>query len=296
MSTDIDVDHLRTWIGRQQHSSETLSPFPARALAATLNHARLPDVGDALSPAWHWLHFLDTPSTDGTGPDGHPHKGGFLPPIALPRRMWASGNLEFEEPLRLGERADKVSTISAVEHKSGRSGDLVFVTIEHQVHQRGRRCIREDQTVVYRAMPTGVSPLPAGEQAATAADWSRDVDPDPVLLFRFSALTYNAHRIHYDRDYAVHQEFYPGLVVHGPLLVLLLLDLATRHAAPIQSIRFRAVRPTFDLGTFSVRGKLEGREVRLWSADHENCLGMSAVARLGAVTGSGAVVGSGEQP
>jgi 3-methylfumaryl-CoA hydratase len=279
----MDMGHLKTWIGREQRICETLNPFQARALAAMLNHSRLPEAGDSLAPAWHWLYFLDTPSTAGTGTDGHPHKGGFLPPIPLPRRMWASGSVEVVQPLRLGESAEKLSKIRSVEHKSGKSGELAFVSIEHQVHQRGTLCICEEQTVVYRAQPVEPTSLPHGEPAAVAADWSRTVEPDPVLLFRFSALTYNAHRIHYDRDYATRQEFYPGLVVHAPLLVMLLLDLVLQQGLvlPVKAIRFRAVRPTVDLGPVYLRGKREGPQVTLWSADHENYLGINAIAALG---------------
>lgn len=278
---EADGDHT-AWIGREQRLTQTLNPFPARALAALLDHHRLPEAGDALPAAWHWLYFLDTPGTAGTGRDGHPHKGGFTPPIPLPRRMWAAGALEFSAPLRLGEPAERVSTIRAVEHKQGKSGELYFVTIDHDVHQHGRLCVHEQQTLVYRAMPTAHSPLPPGESAPAAA-WSRTVNLDPVMLFRFSALTYNAHRIHYDRAYATGVEGYPGLVVHGPLLVLLLLDLlrARKPEAPIKSLRFRAVRPTFDGSAFSLHGECTGSRVTLWSADGDNYVGMSATATLG---------------
>jgi len=282
MGIDTEQVDWTAWIGREQRMTQVLNPFPARALAALFDHPRLPEAGDALPVAWHWLYFLETPGTAGTGPDGHPGKGSFLPPIPLPRRMWAAGGLKPSAPLRLGEPAERMSSIRAVEHKRGRSGELFFVTIEHDVRQRGILCIHEEQTLVYRAMPTGGSPMPPGESASAAADWSRTVTIDPVLLFRFSALTYNAHRIHYDRDYATGTEGYPGLVVHGPLLVLLLLDLVREHdsEARIRSFRFRAVRPTFDRGSLSLRGRREGPLMTLWSADGENTVGMSASANL----------------
>jgi 3-methylfumaryl-CoA hydratase len=281
-------DDLSRWIGREQWMIQTLNPFPARALAAMLDHAHLPDAGDALPAAWHWLYFLETSSTAGTGPDGHAERGSFMPPIPLPRRMWAAGAVELLAPLRLGEPAEKVSRIRGVEHKQGRSGELFFVTIDHDVYQRGMLCVHEEQTLVYRAMPTERGPLPAGAaapgaSAPAAADWSRTVTIDPVLLFRFSALTYNGHRIHYDRDYATATEGYPGLVVHGPLLVVLLLDLVRAHkpAPAIKALRFRAMRPTFDLEAFSLHGRCEGPRVSLWSADGEGYVGMSATATLG---------------
>jgi 3-methylfumaryl-CoA hydratase len=285
-------DDLSRWIGREQRMTQTLNPFPARALAALLDHAHLPEDGDALPAAWHWLYFLETPSSAGTGPDGHAEKGSFMPPTPLPRRMWASGALDLAAPLRLGESAEKVSTIRAAEHKQGKSGELFFVTIDHDVHQRGILCVHEEQTLVYRSMPTGRAPLPPGASAPgasapgasapAAADWSRTVNIDPVLLFRFSALTYNAHRIHYDREYATSVEGYPGLVVHGPLLVMLLLDLVRAHkpAAAIKAVRFRAMRPTFDLGAFSLHGRCEDPRVALWSADGDDYVGMSATATL----------------
>ncbi len=282
MGAATDRANLTGWIGREQRISQTLNPFPARALAAMLDHARLPDAGDALPVAWHWLYFLETPASAGTGLDGHPAKGVFLPPIPLPRRMWASGSLELSAPLRLGEPAQKVSTIRAVEHKQGKSGELFFVTIDHDVHQGGNLCVHEQQTIVYREMPTEHVPLPPGESASGAGDWQRTVHIDPVLLFRFSALTYNGHRIHYDRDYATHTEGYPGLVVHGPLLVILLLDLvrAQQPEPHVKAVRFRALRPTFDLGALSLHGRRDGSLATLWSADGDGYLGMSATATL----------------
>lgn len=281
--TTIDIEHLKTWVGREQRHRTILSPFPAQALAAVLDHERPPQTGEALPPSWHWLYFLETPTSAGTGDDGHPRKGGFLPPVPLPRRMWAAGSVDIAKPLRLGLPAEKHSTIRSVELKGGKTGALVFVGLEHHLHQDGELCIREEQTLVYRSMPNGPAALPAGESAAMPADWTRTIEPDPVLLFRFSALTYNGHRIHYDRDYATREEFYPGLVVHAPLLVTLLLDLALEKGAgiPLVRFRFRAVRPTFDSGPVRLCGRHEGREVTLWSADHENCVGISATAVRG---------------
>jgi 3-methylfumaryl-CoA hydratase len=279
----VDMKHLQAWVGRQQQSTDPLTPFPARALAAVLNHGQLPEIGDPLPPSWHWLYFLDTPSTAGTGVDGHPHKGGFLPPVPLPRRMWAAGSIDVVRPLRLGEAAERLSTIRSIDHKSGKSGELVFITVDHHVYQQRVLCIREEQTLVYRAKPTEGTPLPHGEEAPPDADWSRAFQLDPVLLFRFSALTYNSHRIHYDRDYAMREELYPALVVHAPLLVTLLLDLVLQQEVglPVAGIRFRARRPTFDSAPGRLAAKRTGRHVALWSADSENHIGMSATAELG---------------
>jgi 3-methylfumaryl-CoA hydratase len=279
----IDIDHLKTWIGREQQASEVLSVFPARALAAMLNHVRLPESGEPLPPAWHWLYFLATPGAAETGCDGHPSKGGFLPPVLLPRRMWAAGSFDLIRPLRLGSRAEKISMISSVELKHGSTGALVFVKLEHELRQEGSLCLREEQNLVYREMPVTAVPLPPGDPAPAVPQRVQSIAVDPVLLFRFSALTYNAHRIHYDRDYATRTEFYPGLVVHAPLLAILVLDLAVqmRPGIPITQFRFRAVRPTIDLGAIQLGGKCEGSEMTLWSLDHENVVGLRATAVLG---------------
>lgn len=278
MSSGIDIDFLRTWVGKENPVVDDLNPFPARALAAALDHAKLPEKGDALPPSWHWLYFLDTPTASGTGPDGHPKKGGFLPPVPLPRRMWAAGNLQIEQPLVLGTPAKKKSTIRSVELKEGKSGALVFVNIEHALYQNDKLCILEEQNIVYRDMPTAFAPLPPGDVASKDADWTKTIVPDPVLLFRFSALTYNCHRIHYDREYATKEEFYPALVVHGPLLATLLLDLVGAQAKDkrVGKFSFRAVRPTFDNAAFTVSGKREGDQVNMWTIDHEGFAGMTA--------------------
>jgi len=274
-------ERLEEWVGREQRTRDGLAPFPARALAAMLDHAQLPQSGDALPPLWHWLYFLDAVTANATGADGHAGTGGFLPPAPLPRRMWAAGSLELNRPLRLGRAADKISRIASIDVKSGKSGQLVFVHVDHELRQDEISCLRERQTLVYRDLPPGPRPLGSGEAAATVADWSRSFEPSAVQLFRFSALTYNGHRIHYDRPYATGVEHYPGLVVHAPLLVILLLDLLPPElAASARSLRFRAVRPSFDIGPVSLRGKREHNEIALWSADHENFVGMQAQLSL----------------
>lgn len=284
--SELDLDHLRQWVGRERIAQDMLGVFPAQALAAALDRADTLGAGDALPPAWQWLYFLDTPRASATGKDGHPElrddAASFLPPVSLPRRMWASGSFDVLRPLTLGDSATRSSLIKSVEAKTGKSGALVFVTLEHQISQDGQLCIREEQNLVYREMPTAPAPLPPGEPAPTDADWTRTIIPDPVLLFRYSALSYNGHRIHYDRPYAIEQEFYPALVVHGPLLATLLLDLLREKLpdARLASYRFRAMRPTFDTSAFQISGKRDGDSVTLWTTDHEGCLGMSATARL----------------
>jgi 3-methylfumaryl-CoA hydratase len=280
--TAIDIDHLRQWVGRSETREQHLDPFPARALAGLLDRAEAPGEGDALPLPWHWLYFLDAPSRAGTGVDGHPKRGGFLPPVPLPRRMWAAGELTSHQPLRLGRAARKTSVVCSVELKRGKAGALVFVTVAHELEQEGQPCISELQHIVYREAPTAPAPLPSGEPASIDADWSRALSPDPVMLFRFSALTYNGHRIHYDRDYATGEEFYPALVVHGPLLATLLLDLLARegHAkVPPEHFSFRAQRPAFDSDRLGLFGRATAEGAALWTADADGMVGMTASAR-----------------
>ncbi|WP_372659791.1 acyl-CoA dehydrogenase [Hydrogenophaga sp.] len=283
MSVAIDIDHLRQWVGREQVAEQTLEPFPAVAMSGLLDRAEPPAVDDALPLPWHWLYFLDAPARAATGLDGHPQRGGFLPPVPLPRRMWAAGKLQCEAPLRLGASARRRSTVRSVELKDGRSGPLVFVTVDHVLEQGNRTCVREEQNIVYREAPTAPVSLPVGEKATQAAQWSATLQPDPALLFRYSALTYNGHRIHYDRDYAVHEEFYPALVVHGPLLATALLDLLEqgRPGVPVRAFTFRALRPAFDTDVLQLCAAAEGNTVELWTQDAQGQVGMTAQATLG---------------
>jgi len=252
-----DFESLRTWIGRRESSHDVVTAAPVMALAATLDHAAPPCAqGDPLPPLWHWLYFLPIARRSQVGSDGHPMRGNFLPPVSLPRRMWAGSRLTFHRPVTIGERIQRNSTIADVQQKRGRTGDLVFVVVRHEIHAGTALAITEEQQIVYRAAaaaPVG-STAPADERPA---DWRRIVHPDPVLLFRYSALTFNGHRIHYDRPYATDEEGYPGLVVHGPLLATLLLD-ALHAAQPgfaVGTFQFRAQRPLFDTADFVLAGK-----------------------------------------
>ncbi len=215
---DATLNTLKSWIGRSITRHSDLPAFGAQALAGAINHTEAPDTGNPLPLPWHWLYFLDPTLRDSTGEDGHPRKGGFLPPVPLPRRMWAAGALDIAQPLVLGLATEKTSSITSVEAKNGRSGPLVFVNLKHELRQGHDLCITEEQNLVYREAPRERSELPPGEMATEGPEFSREMTPDPVLLFRYSALTYNTHRIHYDREYAVNEELYPALVIHGPLL------------------------------------------------------------------------------
>ena len=276
---------LRAWIGRTETLRDTIDPTPVAALAATLDHPAAPvPPGTPLPPLWHWLYFLPLHRQSELGPDGHARRGGFLPPVPLPRRMWAGSQFEFRSPVRVGDAVERLSTIEDVTSKTGRSGALVFVKVRHELRCNGaaQPALVEWHDIVYReAKPPGAAeppPQPAPQRAA----WQREIVPDDVLLFRYSALTFNGHRIHYDRRYVTEVEGYPGLVVHGPLIATLLLDLLHRHVpgADLATFRFKAVRPTFDGQPLRINGTRDGQAVRLWAQDHHGRLTMDAAAML----------------
>jgi len=278
---------LRAWEGRSETLRDEITAAPVRNLSATLDRDDPPpQAGTELPPLWHWLYFLPDYPQGELGPDGHGRRGGFLPPVPLPRRMWAGGRLTWHAPLRVGESIERTSRIGSVTHKSGRSGDLVFVLVQHEVRNAQGLALTEEHDIVYRplARPGDAAPAPAPQAAPADAPWSREIVPDPVLLFRYSALTFNGHRIHYDRSYVTEVEGYPGLVVHGPLIATLLADLARRERpdAILRSFSFRAVRPTFDLHPFRVSGRPagDGRSAQLWAQDQEGWVTMQAEARF----------------
>jgi 3-methylfumaryl-CoA hydratase len=277
------LDHLRDWIGRSESHHDTATAWPIAALAATLDRKDpAPQTGDEVPPGWHWLYFLDTAPASGLGDDGHPRRGDFLPPVALPRRMWAGGRIEFIAPVRIGDALRRESTIRNVESKSGKSGVLVFVTVEHNVYAGNALAVREEHDIVYReAAKPGDAP-PAGRPAPAAAQWRRELTPDPVLLFRYSALTFNGHRIHYDIDYCRDEEGYPGLIVHGPLQTTLLLDLCRRESPrPVRKLEYRALRPAFHGHVLGVSGApaADGNSATLWTS-FENAIAMQATAEF----------------
>ena len=279
------MDDITAWIGRSETLHDTIGPTPVVALTATLDHPAAPvATGTALPPLWHWLYFLPMHRQSEIGPDGHAKRGGFLPPVPLPRRMWAGSQLEFRAPVRVGDQVSRTSTIDNVTTKEGRTGKLVFVKVRHELRCNGAAepAIVEFHDIVYRdaKQPGDVDPPPT--PAPQGAAWQREIVPDDVLLFRYSALTFNGHRIHYDRKYVTEVEGYPGLVVHGPLIATLLMDLLRREApeADVASFRFKAVRPTFDGPAFRVNGQRTGNEVRLWAQDHEGWLTMDASVTL----------------
>lgn len=276
---------LEEWIGRSEEVSDIATATPYAALSATFDRpAERPEIGTPLPGLWHWLYFLPLHRQSDIGPDGHARLGGFLPPVPLPRRMWAGSQFTFHKPLRIGDAMIRTSTIHDVTEKNGRTGRLVFVKVLHEVRREGESdiALTEYHDIVYRqaAQPDDVPPSPMAAPASSV--WERKWVPDDVLLFRYSALTFNGHRIHYDRKYVTEVEGYPGLIVHGPMIATLLLDLL-RHELPdaeLASFEFRAVRPVFDINHFFVCGEPEpdGKTFRLWAKDHEGWLTMQATA------------------
>jgi 3-methylfumaryl-CoA hydratase len=278
----LNIAHLEEWVGKTETRVDVVSPTPIAALSATLDRDdRPPSTGDPLPPAWHWLFFLPLHRQSELGKDGHPERGGFLPPVPLPRRMWAGSRMEFHQLLRVGDTITRTSRIASVKHKEGRSGPLVFVLVRHEIANPVGLAITEEHDIVYRGQgrPSERAPEPAAAPAEAA--WERTICPADVLLFRYSALTFNGHRIHYDRRYATEVEGYPGLVVHGPLIATLLLDLLRRNMpeAPVARFDFRAVSPLFDTAPFAVCGAAQaGNSIRLWAKNASGGLAMDATA------------------
>ena len=284
---DHALDRLSDWVGRSESVDDIAYPTPVIALTATLDHPRTAAAtGSKLPPLWHWLYFLPMHQQSEIGPDGHAKRGSFLPPVPLPRRMWAGSQFEFRAPILVGDRMSRTSTIDDVSVKEGRTGKLVFVKVRHEVRCNGavEPALIEFHDIVYREAQRADDVPPPPQKAAADAPWQREIVPDDVLLFRYSALTFNGHRIHYDRKYVTEVEGYPGLIVHGPLIATLLMDLLRREMpeADVASFRFKAVRPTFDPHPLRVNGALQsdGKTVRLWAQDHEGWLTMDATATL----------------
>ena len=277
------LDHLRDWIGRSETRDDLITAAQVAGLSATLDRDDpAPQAGTEVPPLWHWVFFTPQTLQREIGEDGHAKRGGFLPPVPLPRRMWAGGRLDFLQPLRVGDVVQRVSTIKDVTVKQGRTGALVFVCVRHEFSNAQGLALTEEHDIVYRDPPQPGAPAPEPQVARRDEQFRREIVPDPVLLFRYSALTFNGHRIHYDRSYVTGVEGYPGLIVHGPMIATMLVDLLRRERpdAVLRRFAFKAVRPTFDIHPFTVCGRIEGREVTLWGRDHEGWLTMQATAEL----------------
>ena len=282
---DLNINHLREWVGRTETISDQITPSPIAALSATLDrNDPLPNAGDPLPPLWSWLYFLPFDRHSEIGSDGHAERGGFLPPVPLPRRMFAGARLQFHCPLHVGDRVSRAATIADVSYKEGRTGPLVFVALRHEIRNSEGLALIEERDIVYRGEAGLGNAIQKTQIPTGPATWTREIQADAVMLFRYSALTFNGHRIHYDRQYATEVEGYPGLVVHGPLIATLLLDLLRRNLpeTTVTRFAFRAVKPLFDTAPFLVCGRAEqdGKTIRLWASDATGSLAMDASATL----------------
>ena len=279
----IDASEYESWIGKSESANDFLTLAPLTGLAATLDKDNLKfSPGDILPPLWHWLYFLAPARQSKIAKDGHAERGDFLPPIPLPRRMWAGSRFEFYRPLYAGEEVERISTIKSIVCKEGRSGQLAFVTVQHEIRISSVKAIKEEHDIVYRDHALQEKEPPPPKKVSQIADYSKKVEPDPVLLFRYSALTFNGHRIHYDRDYVTKKEGYPGLIVHGPLLATLLVDLLSEQfpGKTLSQFEFKAMRPVFDLDIFEVCGSIPDNEgkLQLWIKGPDDALCMRSNA------------------
>ena len=267
----LDIDHLRQWIGRSTEAFDIVTAQLVKSLRATLfQEIGEPKAGDAAPFTTHWCLAPPVFPMSQLGPDGHPTRGGFLPPVPLPRRMWAGGELEFLDTLRVGDDTKRSSRISDVTMKTGSTGALCFVSVEHLITTARGTAIRERQDIVYRGVSSAAASAKAPQQPPIAAHRESHFS-DPVLLFRYSALTFNGHRIHYDRDYVTKVEGYPGLVFHGPLQAALLVEFVARlHDGPApKKFSYRGVQPLFEGSEFSVNADETDDGMELWVANAE---------------------------
>lgn len=278
-----DIDSLRKWIGNEENASDIVTAELVKRFYATFDQANGgPQSSDFAPLAIHWCLAPAATRTVDLGPDGHPRRGGFLPPVPLPRRMWAGGDLSLTRSPRIGDLVERASRIEDVSLKEGRSGPLCFVTVRHQFRIGGEIAITERQDIVYRGVETGKQAARAEPAVAVSREprWRRSIKASTILLFRYSALTFNSHRIHYDLDYCVEKEGYPGLVVHGPLQASLLLHFASeiRNGAAPRTFSFRAVAPIFGETTFTLNAVDAGSSLELWTADVAGRAAMTAKA------------------
>lgn len=271
MTEKPDLDHLRQWIGRSTQASDLVTAQLVKGLRATLfMDIDEPKRGDAAPFTVHWCLAPQVYPMSELGPDGHPTRGGFLPPVPLPRRMWAGGELEIFEALRVGDEVTRTSRIADVTMKTGSTGMLCFVSVDHLITTSRGAAIRERQDIVYRDMSTAQPSAPVKSATAPPAAKHRETHmADPVLLFRYSALTFNGHRIHYDRDYVTKVEGYPGLIFHGPMQAAFLVEFAAKlhgGTAP-KKFAYRGVQPLFEGSEFSVNANEAGAGMDLWTAN-----------------------------
>ena len=279
-----DLESLKKWIGEKETAVDYVTIPSVERLSATLDrNDPMPKVGDPLPIGWHQLLFPRVVRRSQIGPDGHPARGDFLPPVPLPRRMFAGKRITFHAPLLIGDEIRRESVIQSVAPKQGRTGQMVFVTVKTDIYSSRGLAITEEQDIVYREEPDPAAPPPPPQKAPGTAVWKRSVTPDSVMLFRYSAMTFNSHRIHYDYPYVTQVEKYPNLVMNGGLTTLLAFELARVHASsPIRHIASRNVRPMFVDREISVCGEpsADGKSAKLWTLDDNGALSLSAEAEF----------------
>jgi 3-methylfumaryl-CoA hydratase len=282
-----NLQHLKEWIGRTETVEDRATRLPVHGYAALRDRPEVPKEGDPIGPMGHWFFFKPVARASEIGPDGHPRRGGFMPPVPLPRRMFGGARTTYHKDLRIGEKMKKVQSITNVDIKDGRTGTLVICTVMNAFHGESGLALEEEHDIVYRDNPPADAKDSRGNSGKTNAaptdhEWIKEIAPDPVMLFRYSAITFNGHRIHYDRKYVTEVEGYPGLIVHGPLTAGLLLDVAVDNnlGRRLAGFRFQARAPLFDVAPFKVAGKPtdDGKSVSLWSVTPEGNIGTLATA------------------
>ncbi len=277
-----NLEELKTWIGQTETDVDYVTIPAVHRLSATLDRDDpMPKTGDPLPIGWQSILFPRVVRNSQVGVDGHPKRGDFLPPVPLPRRMFAGKRTTMHAPLHIGDEVRRESSIMSVTPKQGRSGQMVFVTVKTDIHSPRGLAITEEQDIVYRGEPDPNAPPPAPQSAPGKAVWAKSVTPDSVLLFRYSALTFNGHRIHYDHPYVTKEEGYPNLVMNGGLTTLLVYELVRANArTPLRYISSRNVRPLFVNREFTVCGEpsADGKSAKLWVVDDQGALALSAEA------------------
>jgi len=272
MTEKLDIDHLRQWIGRSTEATDIVTAQLVKGLRATLfQEVGEPQKGDAAPFTVHWCLAQPVFPMSMLGPDGHPTRGGFLPPVPLPRRMWAGGEIEFLQPLQVGDESTRTSRIADVQIKTGSTGTLCFVSVEHSISSPRGTAIRERQDIVYREMTSSAPATAKAPPPPPKAQHRESHVSDPVLLFRYSALTFNGHRIHYDRDYVTKVEGYPGLIFHGPLQAAFIIEMAAklRGGKAPKKFTYRGVQPLFEGTEFSINANETEAGMELWTANAE---------------------------
>jgi 3-methylfumaryl-CoA hydratase len=280
-----ELERLRDWIGRSELVEERAVARPIRALMALLDKPAEPKEGDPIGPLGHWCFFQPHAPASEIGPDGHPRRGGFMPPVPLPRRMFGGARTTYIKPLLIGERMRREGRITDVNIKGGRTGTLVICTVKYSFHGESGLAMEEEHDIIYRDNPpANASDGNVGKTNPAPNDhaWIQTITPDPVMLFRYSSATFNGHRIHYDRKYVTEVEGYPGLIVHGPLTATFLLELALAHnpGKALTAFSFQARAPLFDTAPFRVAGKPAASGAELWSITPQGTVGTVATAKF----------------